>query len=608
MKIPRYKDTDVNISSGRSLTTGIGSSQGLVEVGKTALNAVTQYANAKTNYDAKMRRLEINTNVSLSNAQFGGNNQLYVDGLKSRDDYLTPDNWLNEYEADFKKQELNYKKQLDEQTFKEFMPTFYESYFATKSAIVNKIADQKVINAQIALDGENQLFQSKIETATNLPAIKSAYTQHKDLTLKKNLTTELFNSDTYKTLVEDSKNFANSKYIEFQLFNGSKIVTPNGDTEIDYNDAYEKARNKDFSIVDIDGNALTPDDDKRKDIVKALKTLASDQDAIIKSQKEEKDKDTREEFTDTILGIMAGDKTAQTKSKTFYSDLANSSLDPKDKLTLRNAYETSIKNLSAGTNSYDSPQGLAAKSIMTTLVYSGVIDTKKEETIILDMMGKGLIKPEYATKLITDARKQTKDKNSYKKTLVKNATRMLLKELGVEDKGAVLDQLENVAPENVISVLQSMMSTDNLSVEAYNAMNNLNELIAEGERKGFSFENMLANPRSENYLLNDVINVYKEPINKLKINNLKTKIDILSKQVDGKEFRTHYIVPSTYFNNKTPRGGNVVVPPRLENEDIQTYILRLQKEGIVKDSSMPSTMTGVYLNDDDYGNIFITND
>ena len=126
------------------------------------------------------------------------------------------------------------------------------------------------------------------------------------------------------------------------------------------------------------------------------------------------------------------------------------------------------------------------------------IDTHLDvEVQLLDMMGKGLIKPEYATKLITDARKQTKDKNSYKKTLVKNATRMLLKELGVEDKGAVLDQLENVAPENVISVLQSMMSTDNLSVEAYNAMNNLNELIAEGERNGFSYENMLANPRSE---------------------------------------------------------------------------------------------------------------
>ena len=98
MKIPRYSGTDVNISSGRSLTTGIGSSQGLVDIGKTALNAVTQYANAKNNYDSKMRRLEINTNVSLSNTQFGGSNQAYVDSLKSRDDYLTPDNWLNDYE------------------------------------------------------------------------------------------------------------------------------------------------------------------------------------------------------------------------------------------------------------------------------------------------------------------------------------------------------------------------------------------------------------------------------------------------------------------------------------------------------------------------------
>ena len=174
MKIPRYKDTDVNISSGRSLTTGIGSSQGLVDIGKTALNAVTQYANAKTNYDSKMRRLEINTNVSLSNAQFGGSNQMYVDSLSSRDDYLTPDNWLKDYEADFQKQELNYKKQLDEQTFKEFAPRFYENYFTTKSTIVNKIANQKVINAQIALDGQNDLYKSNIESATSLKQIKAA--------------------------------------------------------------------------------------------------------------------------------------------------------------------------------------------------------------------------------------------------------------------------------------------------------------------------------------------------------------------------------------------------------------------------------------------------
>ena len=608
MKIPRYSGTDVNISSGRSLTTGIGSSQGLVDIGETALNAVTQYANAKTNYDAKMRRLEINTNVSLSNAQFGGSNQAYIDGLKSRDDYLTPDNWLNDYEKQFKKQELEYKKQLDEQTFKEFMPTFYENYFTTKSTIVNKIADQKVINAQIALHGEQDLFKSKIETATSLPAIKSAYTQHKDLTLKKGVTTELYNSETYRTLVDETKTYSNAKYIEFQLFNGASIITPDGDTEIDYKEAYERARDTKFSIVDIDGNVLTPDDDKRKEIIKTLKTLSDDQDKVIKSQKEEKDKVKKEEFTDVILGVMANDKTALNKSKTFYQDLANSDLETSDKITLRNAYETSLKNLSAGTNSYDSPQGVAAKSVMTTLVYSGVIDTKQEESIILKMMGDGLLKPEYATKLITDARTMAKDKNSYKKTLVKNATRMLMKEIGVPDKAAMFQKMENIPPEQVIPTIVGMLGTDNLSVEAYNAMNNLNELIAQGERAGFSYENMLANPRSENYILNDVITVYKPNIDQMKINNLKTKIDILDKQVGGKEFKTHYIVPSTYFNNKTPKGGNVVVPPRLENEDIQSYIQRLQKKGITKESSMPSTMTDVFLNDDDFGNIFITNE
>ena len=79
---------------------------------------------------------------------------MYVDSLLSRDDYLTPDNWLKEYEDNFKKQEINYKKQLDEQTFKEFAPRFYENYFTTKSTIVNKIANQKVINAAIVNAGK----------------------------------------------------------------------------------------------------------------------------------------------------------------------------------------------------------------------------------------------------------------------------------------------------------------------------------------------------------------------------------------------------------------------------------------------------------------------
>ena len=96
MKIPRYEGTNVNISSGRSLTTGIGSSQGVVELGKTAMNAVSNYATKKNSLDAKLRRLEINTNVQLSGSMLAGESQGFFDSLNSRTDYLTPDNWLKD--------------------------------------------------------------------------------------------------------------------------------------------------------------------------------------------------------------------------------------------------------------------------------------------------------------------------------------------------------------------------------------------------------------------------------------------------------------------------------------------------------------------------------
>ena len=101
-----------------------------------------------------------------------GESQGFFDSLDSRTDYLTPDNWLQEYETNFKKSEKNFKTQLDEQTFKEFQPTLYQNYFETKSKIVNKIADQKLINAKIALDESTDTYKSSVETATNLKFIK----------------------------------------------------------------------------------------------------------------------------------------------------------------------------------------------------------------------------------------------------------------------------------------------------------------------------------------------------------------------------------------------------------------------------------------------------
>ena len=614
MKIPRYKNIDINISSGRSLTTGLGSSQGIVEIGQTAMNAVTKFANAKNTYDAKVRRLEINTNVSLSNAQFGGSNQMYVDSLSSRDDYLTPDNWLNEYETNFKKQELDYKKQLDEQTFKEFMPTFYENYFTTKSAIVNKIANQKVINAQIALDGENDLFKSKVENATSLSAIKSAYTQHKDLTLKKGVTTELYNSEVYQELVNNTKDYTNNKYIMFQVMQGAKTISPAGDAVIDYEQIYKNLRNNAFEIKDIDGNVLSPDDDLRKALIKDHKTKHDNQIAVFNNQKEKKDDDTMLKFTNILVGMEAGNKDDIEASKTFLNDVQASDLDADEKKSLLSSYNTTITNLSSGKASYDSPQGLQMKALLTNLVLSGAIDTHKERMIITGMIDKGYIKPEYGTTLFDKSIELSKSKNSYKKELIKSATRMLLKEVGANTKGEQISNVLSITdPSERNAALLGLLGSDALTQEAYNAVNNMNELIAEGERNGFSYENMLTNPRSPNYILNDVVNVYKSRIDDASFKALEGQINGMrntmstSMQGDVEKFKTYYIMPSEYFTSKIPSLNNIQVPARNENETISSYIQRVQ--GLIKtNNSLPSVITGDTNETLDVSDLFVTDE
>ena len=76
------------------------------------------------------------------------------------------------------------------------------------------------------------------------------------------------------------------------------------------------------------------------------------------------------------------------------------------------------------------------------------------------------------------------------------------------------------------------------------AVNNMNELIAEGERNGFSYENMLTNPRSPNYILNDVVNVYKSRIDDASFKALEGQINGMrntmstSMQGDVEKFKT----------------------------------------------------------------------
>ena len=486
MKIPRYENIDVNVSSGRSLTTGTSASQGLVDIGKTAMTLVSQYGERQNAFNAKMRRLEIETNKSLADSTFKGSNLDYLDDLNNRSDYLTPNNWLIEYEKNFKKQETQYKTSLDEQTWQEYQPLFYQSYFETRSKINQKITGQKLTNAKIALDEGYDKYKMQIDNASSLKEIKSNYDFYNQTSLKTNVTTGLFGDETYQQLLKDTKTFTDNKYMMFQVLESAKIQSPTGSVEIDYNTVLTRLKDNNFKMTDIDGSELTPDDPKRKELIKETKTLFDNQQATFTKQKEINGQNSKTNFTNEIIGIEAGNEDAVKNSKTFLSRLENDkSLQPDEKLSLKTAYNTSIKNQASGTNTWNSAQGQQAKAIVTSLVYSGAMDTEPERHIILDLMAQGLLKPEDAGTLYSKSIELTKGRNTYKKSLLDRAVQVVLKEVGAGDKGQIIQQLQGLSSSERLAYLTTALSNDKLSIEAYNAVNNLFQLVSEGEKKRF---------------------------------------------------------------------------------------------------------------------------
>ena len=89
--------------------------------------------------------------------------------------------------------------------------------------------------------------------------------------------------------------------------------------------------------------------------------------------------------------------------------------------------------------------------------------------------------------------------------------------------------------------------------------------------------------------MNDIITAYKEPVTQANLNTLKQKISGI--QADISIDKNYYIMPSEYFINKTASNANLIMPQKLEGEDIFTYIKRAKK--LVKtNDQLPSSITG----------------
>jgi len=608
MKLPRYTSQNSSgvVSSNRSLTTGTQTGSAIADIGALALNKVAEYGAMKNNHEAKLRRLDINTNKSLSDSMMFGKVSEFENSLETREDFLTPENWLLDFDKQSKGWEKEFKEGLDEQTWKEYQPLYYQKFFESKNKVVKAVNNQKLKNANHAFNESVNTFQKSVENSTSLNEIEAQYELFTEIHLKDNVKTNLFDADKFNAVKDEAKQFTNLKYTMFQATEGLNILSPNGSKEVDWNNVVSRLKNKEFKMLDIDGNELTVDDDLRQTLIKDANEKFTTQNSLHTKQKEEKNKTIKLDFTNRIIGMETGSEEGKEGAKNFMADLEKSDLEPATKLSLRTAYNASLNNMKNGKNSWNSVQGQQALSLTTYLVASGAMDTEEERDVIFDMMAKGLLEPKTALSLYNESIKLTKNRNVYKKDLTTKATSMLMKEIGAgEGVMSLLNNLSNIPPAERTVALTAALDSGRMTQEAYNAMNNMFSLLAQGERKGFTYENMLVNQRHPNYILNDLISSYKGSMDDARLKELQTKIDGLVGTTETD--KTFYIMPTEYFTKKTPSNANMIMPQRLEGEGVLEYVKRAKKL-IKRNDNLPSVITGQTIETLDISDLFIVPD
>lgn len=608
MKLPRYTSQNSSgvVSSNRSLTTGTQTGSAIADIGALALNKVAEYGAMKNNHEAKLRRLDINTNKSLSDSMMFGKVSEFENSLETREDFLTPENWLLDFDKQSKGWEKEFKAGLDEQTWKEYQPLYYQKFFESKNKVVKAVNNQKLKNAGHAFNESVNTFQKSVENSTSLNEIEAQYELFTEIHLKDNVKTNLFDVDKFNAVKDEAKQFTNIKYTMFQATEGLNILSPNGSKEIDWNNVVSRLKNKEFKMLDIDGNELTVDDDLRQTLIKDANEKFTTQNSLHTKQKEEKNKTIKLDFTNRIIGMETGSEEGKEGAKNFMADLEKSDLEPTTKLSLRTAYNASLNNMKNGKNSWNSVQGQQALSLTTYLVASGAMDTEEERDVIFDMMAKGLLEPKTALSLYNESIKLTKNRNVYKKDLTTRATSMLMKEIGAgEGVMSLLNNLSNIPPAERTVALTAALDSGRMTQEAYNAMNNMFSLLAQGERKGFTYENMLVNQRHPNYILGDLISSYKGSMDDARLKELQTKIDGLVGTTETD--KTFYIMPTEYFTKKTPSNANMIMPQRLEGEGVLEYVKRAKKL-IKRNDNLPSVITGQTIETLDISDLFIVPD
>ena len=362
------------------------------------------------------------------------------------------------------------------------------------------------------------------------------------------------------------------------------------------------------------GETLTKKEED--ELLPYFKIQADNQSAMKKHYDNRVDDIEIDKFHSRLLKLETGDSDA---GKNFLQDLEASPIQNKE--PIRNYYMRVINNLNSGVNSWNNPEGRATEALLASMVLSGFIDTKKERLVISTLIGEGVIEPSKGIALYNESIKQSDKKNEWKQTVYNDAVRLILKEVGAGSEIVDLftdPTFKDLPQEEAIAAIIGFIKSDKMNYLAYEAINNLNEILTDYEQKEqkgftqFSYYDALVDKTSKNYVIKNLIDMFKDAdISKkqkaLEL-NAQSIVDYYKSGAVGWR-----LDPVLWMSDEARdlKKFAANMPVRDKDETVFEYIKKLNKwnlKNLKEGNELPSVITSEWTDATDLSNIFITPD
>ena len=442
---------------------------------------------------------------------------------------------------------------------------------------INKIAAKKFnYNTILAYEQDTNNTIRNITNAGSNAIAKSIYSTWFNGTHSQSVDNEIFENVTMQENLLKVKKETNTKLILLQT-GGGKMPTRqniNGETVIDYRQAALVLSQEDFEYVDIDGSVIKSQDSLVQSVLKNYESRATAQESNDQVAKDLlQNKNTNILNTD-IVNMRTDGKINENFPDDVRDAVDNEKITGKQGLELLNSYNTFLeekyKDVPSSLKSWETEEAKKYGDYVNLLLFNGEIDSQSEwDNLIVAAVASGLLEND-VTKI--NNRKNLYEENRQARAdanedYIKNAENFIKRSFGVDNTQKII-----FSQQEGVNVVKNASPNELIS---YRAINNLNELVIAGLKKNIPIQEMLSDRTSSNYIIEDLITLYKTDLNNLKETEFA---NIATGEIQGfynsenKNLESIKIDPNAWIST---RGRSV--PLKLENEGPEDYITRLQE-------------------------------